>query len=206
MAAGESFDLGKVADHLEAAMGSGATEDVRLADYVEAHREFNRLFAKLGILWGFIHRDVAAKLDRLDPVVKGAPGALVGPALLEPAAAAPPSDSPTVALIRIHRASEFIVRIMSDVFAAADDANLQPIVRAAYDETLGPFHSRLVRQAVHIAMKTVGSRRDLAPIVFSGRSREAARPIVARLVAAAAAVRARNQRRIKANPALANLK
>ncbi|KAL1285913.1 Ceramide-1-phosphate transfer protein [Trichinella pseudospiralis] len=63
-------------------------------------------------------------------------------------------------LLRLHRALLFVVRFIESVRQSTSD-NIITLAKAAYDCTLANYHSWIIRRAVHLALYTLPTRREL---------------------------------------------
>ena len=63
--------------------------------------------------------------------------------------------------LRLHRALLFIIEFLDRIRSTDGSSKMHKELLEAYDVTLAPYHSWLVRKAVHVAMYTTPSRERL---------------------------------------------
>ena len=195
------FDLRKVSRAMEESVGGSFDErqEVGAWAWLRAYGELNRLFPQLGMGFGFVERDVRGKLEELEAALREAGEGD------EARAEVWLSGRGGASFVRLHRALEFVVRVVWDIFWAEDEEKLGPIVRKSYDETLAKFHGRLIRGLVHAACLTLGRRRELRPVLLGHLSDSQARPVVQAVYNNGGRIHARTQAALQRYPNIANL-
>lgn len=163
----KAFDLREVTTHLLKASASDK-KDVTITEYILAWKELNKMFPLLSRLFSFVQSDVTDKIHILEQYLAGPQKdnfksviSMVDYELSigNTESTKPPSASRT--LLRLHRAMEYIVQLINDVHDAKETDKMAPVASKAYDDTLANHHPWLIRKGVHLAVHTLGHRKDL---------------------------------------------
>ncbi|KRX90444.1 Ceramide-1-phosphate transfer protein [Trichinella pseudospiralis] len=126
-------------------------EGIHLSTYLLAYEELNN---KMKILCDCVHSENAVHYYSVKTMLDYEKG--VG--MLEDANNCVNNGSRT--LLRLHRALLFVVRFIESVRQSTSD-NIITLAKAAYDCTLANYHSWIIRRAVHLALYTLPTRREL---------------------------------------------
>ncbi|KAL1285912.1 Ceramide-1-phosphate transfer protein [Trichinella pseudospiralis] len=144
-------------------------EGIHLSTYLLAYEELNKFFAILGSIFSFVTSDICSKMKILCDCVHSENAVHYysvktmldyekGVGMLEDANNCVNNGSRT--LLRLHRALLFVVRFIESVRQSTSD-NIITLAKAAYDCTLANYHSWIIRRAVHLALYTLPTRREL---------------------------------------------
>ncbi|KRX72933.1 putative glycolipid transfer protein [Trichinella nativa] len=128
-----------------------------------------QFFAILGSIFSFVTSDICSKMKILCDCVHSENAVHYysvktmldyekGLGMLEDPNSCANNGSRT--LLRLHRALLFVVRFIESVRQSTSD-NIIPLAKAAYDCTLANYHSWIIRRAVHLALYTLPTRREL---------------------------------------------
>ncbi|CAG0898058.1 unnamed protein product [Darwinula stevensoni] len=127
-----------------------------------------RLFPLMGTVFGFVHSDVATKIEQTRDLVESKEGQhyLTFKTMMEFETSndlvhRKDPRSGSVLLLRLHRALEFIVEFLKEANEASDDASMSSMGRGSYEKTLSKHHGWIVRNTVKLAMLTLPQKKDL---------------------------------------------
>lgn len=143
--------------------------ELDLAVYIEAYKNLNKLFHKLGGLFKFIIHDISDKIQILEEHLKSDVGhnyaKIEGMLIYERDTKL--IDNPALiysngsrTLLRLHRSLLFIVKLIGRVRTSSDEEKIAPLAKNAYDTTLGHYHPWLIRKGVHLAVYTLPTRKQ----------------------------------------------
>ncbi|KAL1242858.1 Ceramide-1-phosphate transfer protein [Trichinella spiralis] len=146
-----------------------AYEELNKKTYVEKNFFYAQFFAILGSIFSFVTSDICSKMKILCDCVHSENAVHYysvktmldyekGLGMLEDPNSSANNGSRT--LLRLHRALLFVVRFIDSVRQSTSD-NIIPLAKAAYDSTLANYHPWIIRRAVHLALYTLPTRREL---------------------------------------------
>lgn len=173
----DRFDIRYVLQHFQQSLKvvNANEEDVNLREYLLAYRQLNKMFPLLHRLFGFIASDVSEKCGILEEYLANKESGKNYESvrrMLEyekelhvkkesKSESTDPLPIGARTLLRLHRALEYVCRLLKDIANANDHDTMGRIAKQGYDETLGKYHPWLVRQAAHLAMYTLPYRKQL---------------------------------------------
>ncbi|XP_003370860.1 glycolipid transfer protein domain-containing protein 1 [Trichinella spiralis] len=126
-------------------------ESIHLSTYLLAYEELNN---KMKILCDCVHSENPVHYYSVKTMLDYEKGL----GMLEDPNSSANNGSRT--LLRLHRALLFVVRFIDSVRQSTSD-NIIPLAKAAYDSTLANYHPWIIRRAVHLALYTLPTRREL---------------------------------------------
>ncbi|KAK3105317.1 hypothetical protein FSP39_022389 [Pinctada imbricata] len=140
-----------------------------LDNYLNAFTELNRFFRLSGRIFGFVAKDLEDKIHILQSHRKSDKGeryeSIQGMVNYEKSnqllqvKGHLPSGSRT--LLRLHRASEFILTFMARMSESDDHDKSSHIAAEVYSQTLAKHHPWLVQKMAGVAMYILPSRKQL---------------------------------------------
>ena len=140
--------------------------DIAVKEYILAYNEVVKFLEKLGAMFYFVVADVREKVHILDSCLAEKPDSYatisklvafeIGQNYLVKGRERPNNGARTV--LRLHRALLFVYELVQNLWKASANTSASQICVAAYDSTLAPHHSWVVRQAARLGMRVVPNR------------------------------------------------
>ncbi|KFD51495.1 hypothetical protein M513_07708 [Trichuris suis] len=163
----EDFDLRKVCKLFRDCYEQD--DRIHLPAYILAFQELNKFFLLLGRIFSFVSTEIMDKTRILSEHLTSELGHHyanvqsmlhyeVDAGVVHSWICSRPSGSMT--LLRLHRALQFVASFIDSIRLSKSD-QIAPIARKAYDETLARYHGWIVRKAVHLAVYTLPTRKQL---------------------------------------------
>uniref|UniRef100_A0A5S6QXP8 GLTP domain-containing protein n=1 Tax=Trichuris muris TaxID=70415 RepID=A0A5S6QXP8_TRIMR len=163
LAAKEGFDLREVSRLFRLCREQDG--GIQLASYILAFQELNKFFLLLGRIFYFVSKEIMDKTRTLSEHLSSEVGCHyvsvqsmlqyeVGAGLVRT------YYSGCTTLLRLHRALQFVASFI-EAIRMSDSDQIAPLARKAYDDTLGRYHGWLIRKAVHLAVYTLPTRKQL---------------------------------------------
>ncbi|GBF99484.1 hypothetical protein Rsub_12152 [Raphidocelis subcapitata] len=154
-------------------------------DFVATVGELMPFFAHLGPVLGVAKVEFSHKLQTLQAAAARHPTLADVVAHDRAAGAAAAKNSPTRNLHRLVAAIQFI-QLLLERLMASPQVTLHEAASHAYDATLAPFHTALIRGVVRAGMLTLPSRAHF--IAELGETEESAAPRCGEVVASCSAI------------------
>ncbi|CAD5206457.1 unnamed protein product [Bursaphelenchus okinawaensis] len=161
------FKIENVLFHFENSLHGD--EDVRIVDYLKAYEELSRLFAELGVVFGFVESDVTEKrkiLTDLHSKDQTSYSTVITMVSNECEDSKNPKEKGSRTLLRLHRALEFLILFVKNIKDMDTDSTTE-MFRASYQATLSQHHTWLIRKSVGFAAAMVPPRPKLVEIMFN---------------------------------------
>eukprot|EP00055_Hartaetosiga_balthica_P006382 m.19922 g.19922 ORF g.19922 m.19922 type:complete len:205 (+) comp5192_c0_seq1:95-709(+) len=129
-------------------------------DYVQTFKVITSTLRELGLVFGFVTKDVEGKLSILESHLDKRRDLETLDALIKfevdnDCARTKKKDSASRALQRLNRALEFIAEFMKEL---TQNASAVSAGQKAYKSTLAKYHNWLIQKSVGVALNTLGSR------------------------------------------------
>lgn len=182
----DPFSVKRLRLAFEAAVESGDEKDVEVSAYCDAYEEICRLLCQLGVVFSFVERDVVGKIQALrERLSKESLETALVSRLVEAEVEANGTGSGTAKqggkakgkvlysawpasfdLTRLHRALDFVIRLIAEIHAAENEHSVAAIARGAYAASLSPHHPFLVRQACNVSFFALPSKAAIAHLLL----------------------------------------
>jgi len=155
---------------------SNGPDQIDLAKFAVAYREFIKFFDFLGKVFGFVKSDLVDKLDIIEREIaqeqQDRDGVNVYYVTIHGAVVYEKSigkDTATVAILRLMRGLDFIRRFLEGL-NKNQDTNKKPydLALAAYEQTLAFRHTWTVRQLVKAGLCLLPSKKNLILYMHTG--------------------------------------
>eukprot|EP00040_Diaphanoeca_grandis_P012276 m.62381 g.62381 ORF g.62381 m.62381 type:complete len:210 (-) comp23140_c3_seq1:267-896(-) len=151
-----------------------ATSDstVETEAYLELYRSIRLFLIQLGKVMSFVVSDIDSKMKILEDYVAESPQvnsnlqSMIQFEVDNNLTANTKKASASRTLLRLHRALEFIVALIDGLVNETENKSASAISRAAYDNTLSPHHTWIVRTGVQVSLKMIGSRETIEKSFF----------------------------------------
>ncbi|XP_067630753.1 ceramide-1-phosphate transfer protein [Eurosta solidaginis] len=171
------FDIEKVTKIFQECLYE--SDDVLLAEYLEAYEEINKFFQLMGTVFGFVSSDVRSKIDILCEyrrkeatrdrfvTIKAMIEYEKDEELLK--------DNSYVSgartLLRLHRGLEFIYEFLRRLSELNECDKTHACCKSAYNDTLAKHHPWVVRKGAVVAMYALPTQGELLKRVCLNVSR-----------------------------------
>jgi len=145
-------------------------DDVSMKEFLNAYEEIVKFLEMLGTLFYFVITDVREKINILEeflvkePVKYKTVKSMIEHELEEKQLQPPASNLRTNGsrtLLRLHRAMEFIYKLLDRLYNADPKLKSPQVCTDTYESTLGKHHSWFIRKAVTIGMHALPKREVL---------------------------------------------
>nr|CAI5837729.1 unnamed protein product [Callosobruchus analis] len=161
------FDIKVVHENFEAAVHE--EDDVLLQYYLDSFEELNKFFNLIGTVFGFVSKDLRAKMNLLQELMKDTKDpenfkSVKGMIEYEKQNELLFKDgytSGTRTLLRLHRGLEFIHLFLKKIGEIKDDDSTSAVCKEAYEKTLAKHHSFLIRNGAKIAIYSLPTKINL---------------------------------------------
>ncbi|XP_046673472.1 ceramide-1-phosphate transfer protein [Homalodisca vitripennis] len=157
------FDFRSVHDNFAACLIDDG--DIELDTYVNAYRELQKFCQLMGSVFGFVGSEISSKMEALEQVrtanksnnfstMKRMVQFEIDKGMLKDSSYI--SGSRT--LLRLHRGLDFLRQFLKRIGELQPGDKTNTIGQEVYDETLGKYHSWLIRKGAHLAMFVLPTR------------------------------------------------
>ncbi|CAD5209263.1 unnamed protein product [Bursaphelenchus xylophilus] len=173
-----SCNISNVIQHFHGSLHGD--DDVKLPEYLDAYEELSRFFSELGVVFGFVESDVAAKRIILRELIdnnKDEYSTVITMVSTECNDAETPREKGSRTLLRLHRALEFLTLFVKQIYDNEEESTSE-IFRKSYDETLSRHHTWIIRKSVSFASKMVPGREQLLRIMFEDKTFDEAKETI----------------------------
>ncbi|XP_018577644.1 ceramide-1-phosphate transfer protein isoform X2 [Anoplophora glabripennis] len=163
----EKFDIKIVYDKFEAALHE--EDDIHLQFYLESFEELNKFFTLMGTVFGFVSKDLKAKMDILNEFLKDSNKSenfITVKKMIEyekqnELLNKKGYTSGSRTLLRLHRGLDFIQLFLKKLGDLRDEESTSSACREAYDQTLAKHHPFVIRNGAKVAIYTLPTREIL---------------------------------------------
>ncbi|KAG5878890.1 hypothetical protein JTB14_031548 [Gonioctena quinquepunctata] len=171
----EKFDIAIVHEKFGAALLD--EDDVQLQEYLESFEELNKFFTLMGTVFGFVSKDLKAKIDILSELIKDPKNegklatakTMIDYEIQNDLLNKKGYISGTRTLLRIHRGLDFIKLFLKKLCDLKDEESTSTACREAYDQTLSKHHSFIIRNGAKVAIYTLPTKEVLLKRVCGGQ-------------------------------------
>ncbi|KAK5647031.1 hypothetical protein RI129_005495 [Pyrocoelia pectoralis] len=161
------FDIKLVHDNFQFSLNE--ENDVLLKEYLDGYEELNKFCNLMGVVFGFVSKDLRSKMDILYDFLKDASisdNYKSTKKMIEYEKNNQLLDkkgftSGSRTLLRLHRGLDFLRVFLKSVAELKDNENTSAVGRAAYDKTLSHHHTFIIRNGARLAMHTMPTREQL---------------------------------------------
>ncbi|KAJ8916757.1 hypothetical protein NQ315_013962 [Exocentrus adspersus] len=163
----EKFDIRIVYEKFGAAVQE--EDDVHLQFYLESFEELNKFFTLMGTVFGFVSKDLKAKMDILRELLKDSSKSDKFITVKEMIEYEIKNDllnkkgytSGSRTLLRLHRGLDFIQLFLKKLGELKNEDGISAACREAYDQTLAKHHPFVIRNGAKVAIYTLPTREVL---------------------------------------------
>ncbi|CAH1104890.1 unnamed protein product [Psylliodes chrysocephalus] len=153
---GDKFTIKIVKDNFESALSK--EDDVRLKEYLDSFEELNKFFTLMGTIFGFVSKDLKAKMDLLkELLVNSGENFSSVKEMIEyekenELLNKKGYTSGSRTLLRLHRGLDFIRLFLQKLGELKDDEYASTVCREAYEQTLSKHHPFIIRNGAKVAI------------------------------------------------------
>lgn len=160
------FNLSGMQESLSASICNECSDtDVKLQEYLDSYQHINMFFSLMGTIFSFVSKDLQAKMDILRGYVNDGHYTTVrtmfeyerDKGLLEKRGYV----SGARTLLRLHRGLDFIRAFLKRILGLRDEDGTAQACREAYDVTLAPHHTFVIRKGAQLAMYALPTKENL---------------------------------------------
>ncbi|KAJ8963731.1 hypothetical protein NQ317_012203 [Molorchus minor] len=163
----ERFDIQIVHDKFCAAVHED--DDVHLESYLQSFEELNKFFTLIGSVFGFVSKDLGAKMDTLNELLnhpEKSENFMTVKKMIEfekdnGFLNKKGYTSGSRTLLRLHRGLDFIQLFLKKLGELKEEESTSFACREAYDHTLAKHHSFVIRNGAKIAIYTLPTKEIL---------------------------------------------
>ncbi|CAH1959614.1 unnamed protein product [Acanthoscelides obtectus] len=168
------FNIKLVHENFEAAVHED--DDVLLQYYLDSFEELNKFFNLIGTVFGFVSKDLRAKMNLLQELMKDSRDpdsfkSVKGMIEYEKQNELLYKDGYTSGsrtLLRLHRGLEFIHLFLKKIGEIQNEDSTSGVCKDAYEQTLAKHHSFLIRNGAKIAIYSLPTKSSLLHRVSQG--------------------------------------
>ncbi|XP_072375838.1 ceramide-1-phosphate transfer protein [Diabrotica undecimpunctata] len=161
----EQFDIKIVKNNFEASLLDD--DDVRLQEYLDSFDELNKFFTLMGRMFGFVSKDLKAKIDILRKFIEESQENFISAKSMiiyekeNDLLNKKKYVSGSRTLLRLHRGLDFIRLFLEKLKDIKNEEGTSTICRSAYDQTLSKHHPYLIRSGAQVAIYTLPTKEVL---------------------------------------------
>ncbi|KAB0797769.1 hypothetical protein PPYR_08762 [Photinus pyralis] len=178
-----NFDISLIHNNFQQSLAE--ENDVALKEYLDGYEELNKFCNLMGVIFGFVSKDLRSKMDILYDYLKDSNNSqnyTTVKQMIEYEKQTKLLDrkdftSGSRTLLRLHRGLDFLRVFLKGVSELKDNENTSPVGRAAYDKTLSHHHTFVVRNGARLAMHTMPTREQLLKKLCGENAEEIERTI-----------------------------